>query len=93
MKVFIESPLEESDGVDDLGAGQGRLLFGGRLRRALEDHEGSGAVKVQLWDGKAWKAVTPNWVIGDRDMIQKMVAESSAKYAAEKKITPACLPG
>jgi hypothetical protein len=32
-------------------------------------------------------------VIGDRAMIQKMVAESSAKYAAEKKITAACAAG
>jgi branched-chain amino acid transport system substrate-binding protein len=63
------------------------------IKTSCQDHEGSGAVKVQVWDGKAWKAVTPNWVVGDRAMIQKMVAESSAKYAAEKKITPACLPG
>ncbi len=63
------------------------------IKTSCQDHEGSGAVKVQVWDGKAWKAVTPNWVQGDRAMIQKMVAESSAKYAAEKKITPACLPG
>lgn len=63
------------------------------VKTSCEDHEGSGAVKVQTWDGKAWKAVTPNWVIGDRAMIRRMVEESSAKYAAEKKITPACLPG
>jgi len=63
------------------------------IKTSCQDHEGSGAVKVQVWDGKAWKAVTPNWIIGDRAMVQKMVAESSAKYAAEKKITPACLPG
>jgi branched-chain amino acid transport system substrate-binding protein len=63
------------------------------IKTSCQDHEGSGAVKVQSWDGKAWKAVTPNWIIGDRAMVQKMVAESSAKYAAEKKITPACLPG
>jgi branched-chain amino acid transport system substrate-binding protein len=63
------------------------------IKTSCQDHEGSGAVKVQVWDGKTWKAVTPNWVIGDRDMVQKMVAESSAKYAAEKKITAACLPG
>ncbi len=63
------------------------------IKTSCQDHEGSGAVKVQVWDGKAWKAVTPNWVIGDRAKVQKMVAESSAKYAAEKKITPACLPG
>ncbi|TAG02016.1 MAG: ABC transporter permease [Betaproteobacteria bacterium] len=63
------------------------------IKTSCQDHEGSGAVKVQVWDGKAWKAVTPNWIQGDRAMVQKMVAESSAKYAAEKKITPACLPG
>lgn len=63
------------------------------IKTSCQDHEGSGAVKVQLWDGNAWKAVTPNWITGDRAMIQRMVAESSAKYAVEKKITPACLPG
>jgi branched-chain amino acid transport system substrate-binding protein len=60
------------------------------LKTSCQDHEGSGAAKVQVWDGKAWKAITPNWITGDRASVQKMVAESSAKYAAEKKITPAC---
>ena len=60
------------------------------LKTSCQDHEGSGASKVQVWDGKAWKAITPNWITGDRVAVQKMVAESSAKYAAEKKITPAC---
>lgn len=63
------------------------------IKTSCQDHEGSGATKVQVWDGKAWKAVTPSWVMGDRAMVQKMVAESSAKYAAEKKITAACLAG
>ena len=60
------------------------------IKTSCQDHEGSGATKVQVWDGNAWKAVTPNWVMGDRAMVQKLVAESSAKYAAEKKITAAC---
>jgi branched-chain amino acid transport system substrate-binding protein len=60
------------------------------LKTSCQDHEGSGAAKVQVWDGKAWKALTPNWITGDRASVQKMVAESSGKYAAEKKITPAC---
>lgn len=60
------------------------------IKTSCQDHEGSGAAKVQVWDGKAWKAITPNWITGDRAGVQKMVAESSAKYAAEKKITPAC---
>ncbi len=60
------------------------------IKTSCQDHEGSGAAKVQVWDGKAWKAITPNWITGDRAAVQKMVAESSAKYAAEKKITAAC---
>jgi branched-chain amino acid transport system substrate-binding protein len=63
------------------------------LKTSCQDHEGSGKAKVQVWDGKSWKALTPNWIEGDRAMVQKMVAESSAKYATEKKITAACLPG
>jgi branched-chain amino acid transport system substrate-binding protein len=63
------------------------------IKTSCQDHEGSGAVKVQLWDGKAWKAVTPNWVVGDKAMTRAMLEKSSAEYAAEKKITPGCLAG
>jgi len=63
------------------------------VKTSCQDHEGSGATKVQLWDGKTWKAITPNWVIGDKAKIRAMVEESSAKYAAEKKLTPGCLAG
>jgi branched-chain amino acid transport system substrate-binding protein len=63
------------------------------LKTSCQDHEGSGKAKVQVWDGKAWKALTPNWIEGDRAMTAKMVAESSAKYAGEKKIKAACLAG
>jgi branched-chain amino acid transport system substrate-binding protein len=48
-------------------------------------------VKVQQWDGKQWKAITPNWVVGDKTLTHKLVEESSMAYAAEKKITPACM--
>jgi len=61
------------------------------VKTSCDDHEGSGAVKVQQWDGKTWKAVTPNWVVGDKVLLRKLVDESSGKYAAEKKITPACM--
>jgi branched-chain amino acid transport system substrate-binding protein len=60
------------------------------LKTSCADHEGSGAIKVQKWNGKKWEPVTKDWIVGDRDMIHKMVEESSAKYAADKKITPAC---
>jgi branched-chain amino acid transport system substrate-binding protein len=61
------------------------------VKTTCEDHEGSGAVKVQKWDGKKWVAVTPNWVTGDKKLTRKLLEESSAKYAAEKNIAPACL--
>ena len=63
------------------------------VKTSCQDHEGSGAVKVQLWDGKGWKAVTPNWVVGDKAMIRAMAEKSSGEYAAEKKITPGCMAG
>jgi branched-chain amino acid transport system substrate-binding protein len=61
------------------------------VKTSCDDHEGSGAVKVQQWDGKKWNAITPNWVVGDKALTRKLLEESSLKYAAEKKITPACL--
>jgi branched-chain amino acid transport system substrate-binding protein len=61
------------------------------VKTSCEDHEGSGAVKVQRWDGSKWVAVTPNWVVGDKAMVRKLVEDSSNKYAAEKKITPSCM--
>ena len=61
------------------------------VKTSCDDHEGSGAVKVQQWNGNKWVAVTPNWVVGDKALTRKLLEESSAKYAAEKKITPACL--
>ena len=61
------------------------------IKTSCDDHEGSGAAKVQQWDGGKWMAVTPNWVIGDKALTRKLVEESSAAYAAEKKITPACM--
>ncbi|MDB5822930.1 MAG: transporter permease [Herminiimonas sp.] len=61
------------------------------VKTSCDDHEGSGAVKVQNWNGTKWVPVSQNWLIGDKALIRKLVEESSAKYAAEKKITPACM--
>jgi len=56
------------------------------VKTSCLDHEGSGMVKFQVWDGTAFKQVTP-FMAGDRALVRKMVEESAAKYAAEKKIT------
>ncbi|MDB5798960.1 MAG: transporter permease [Paucimonas sp.] len=61
------------------------------VKTSCDDHEGSGALKVQQWTGTKWQAITPNWVVGDKALTRKLLEESSAKYAAEKKITPKCM--
>ena len=81
-------------GFENLNVDEARLKALGAfgmlppVKTSCLDHEGSGAVKVQRWDGKSWKAVTPNWVVGDKAMIRKMQEEGAAKYATEKKIKP-----
>jgi branched-chain amino acid transport system substrate-binding protein len=57
------------------------------VKTSCLDHEGSGMVKFQAWDGKAFKPLTP-FMAGDRALVRKMVEEAAARYAAEKKITP-----
>ncbi|MBC7452199.1 MAG: ABC transporter substrate-binding protein [Massilia sp.] len=61
------------------------------VKTSCDDHEGSGAVKVQQWDGAKWVAITPNWIVGDKALTRKLLEASSLAYAAEKNITPACL--
>jgi branched-chain amino acid transport system substrate-binding protein len=86
-------------GLENLNLDEARLKALGAfgmfppVKTSCKDHEGSAAVKVQLWDGKSWKATSPNWMIGDRPMIRAMAEKSSTDYATEKKIVPGCLAG
>ncbi|MGE0034758.1 MAG: ABC transporter substrate-binding protein [Xanthobacteraceae bacterium] len=69
------------------------LGFEGELKPikvSCNDHEGSRDARIQTWDGKTWK-ITSDWYTSDDKVIEPMVKEAAAKYAAEKKITPGCL--
>ncbi|MBI4988634.1 MAG: ABC transporter substrate-binding protein [Rhodocyclales bacterium] len=57
------------------------------LKMSCLDHEGSGKVKFQQWDGKQWKVIT-DWIDADQKLVRGMIEESAAKYAKEKGITP-----
>jgi branched-chain amino acid transport system substrate-binding protein len=61
------------------------------IKTSCDDHEGSGAVKVVQWDGKKWISLSKTWITGDKALVRKLLEESSAAYAKEKGITPACL--
>jgi branched-chain amino acid transport system substrate-binding protein len=60
------------------------------IKVSCNDHEGTRMGRIQTWDGKTWK-ITSDWYTSDDGVIAPMVKEAAAKYAAEKKITPACL--
>ncbi|MEO6928695.1 MAG: ABC transporter substrate-binding protein [Casimicrobiaceae bacterium] len=57
------------------------------VKTSCNDHEGSGMVKFQEWDGTRFKPLT-GFMAGDRALVRKMVDESAAKYAKDKGITP-----
>jgi len=57
------------------------------LKISCMDHEGSGKVKFQQWDGKQWKVIT-DWIDADKSIVRPMIEESAAKYGKEKNIAP-----
>lgn len=60
------------------------------IKTSCENHEGSGMIKIQQWDGKKWTIVS-DWIEGNKALIHPLFKQSAAKYAAEKQITPKCL--
>jgi branched-chain amino acid transport system substrate-binding protein len=58
---------------------------------SCRDHEGSGGVKFQQWDGRQWTVLT-DWMAPDQALVRPLVEASAAKYAQEKGITPRGCP-
>ncbi len=99
QEKFGKKPLTGEQvrwGLENLNLTAERLKelgFEGELKPikvSCHDHEGARTGRIQTWDGKNWK-ITSDWYVSDDKVIAPMVKESAAKYAAEKKITPACL--
>jgi len=96
MKKFGNKPLTGEQvrwGFENLEISEARIKeagFEGMLRPlklSCADHQGADVARVQQWDGANWKIIS-DWYTADRAVLDKLVAEQSAKYAAEKKITP-----
>jgi branched-chain amino acid transport system substrate-binding protein len=91
-KGKVMTPEQVRWGLEHLDLGEARLKELGAsglfppVKTSCADHEGSGMVKFEQWDGKEFKSLTP-FMAGDRALTKKMVEEGAAKYAAEKKIT------
>ncbi|MCH8953347.1 MAG: ABC transporter permease, partial [Proteobacteria bacterium] len=52
-------------------------------------HGAPGLGAIQQWDAKAksWSIITP-YMEADREVVDALIAEDSAAYAAENNITP-----
>jgi branched-chain amino acid transport system substrate-binding protein len=92
-KGKVMTPEQVRWGLEHLDLSEARLKELGAsglfppVKTSCMDHEGSGMVKFQQWDGKEFKTLTP-FMAGDRALVHKMVEQGAEKYAAEKKITP-----
>ena len=60
------------------------------IKTSCDNHEGSGKVKIQQWDGTKWNLVS-DWIEGNKALIHPLFKASASEYAKEKNITPTCL--
>lgn len=60
------------------------------IKTSCQNHEGSGMVMIQQWDGSKWTMVS-DWIEGNKGLIHPLFKASAAKYAKEKGITPGCM--
>ena len=61
--------------------------FANELKVTCEDHESSGSVIIQQWDGEKWVLIS-DWIEPMRDLVRPMIEASAAAYAKEHGITP-----
>ena len=57
------------------------------VKVSCADHETSGPVIFQQWDGQQWKFVS-GWFKPMRDVVRPMIEKAAAAYAMENNITP-----
>ena len=80
-------------GLENLNLTEARLKALGatgllpEVKTACDNHEGSGKVKMQQWDGAKWVSLT-DWIEGNKALIHPLFKADAAKYAKEKGITP-----
>jgi branched-chain amino acid transport system substrate-binding protein len=95
MKKFGNKPMTGEQirwGFENLDLGAARIKelgFEGMLQPlkfSCQDHQGADVARIQQWDGKEWKVIS-DYYKADLSILDPMVKEAAAKYAADKKIT------
>lgn len=96
MKKFGNKPMSGEQirwGMENLDLSAERIKelgFEGMLKPlkfSCQNHQGADEARVHQWDGKQWKIIS-DYYKADLTLLDPMVKETAAKYAADKKITP-----
>lgn len=91
------TPAQLRDGFEQLEITEARMVelglpnFGQPFAASCGDHGGPGAAMIQQWDAEAqkWNLIS-EFISPDDDVINPLVAEDSAAYAAENSIEARC---
>ena len=91
------TPAQMRDGMEALEITNAKMEelgmpnIGPEFAVSCEDHGGSGKGLVQQWDADSgtWTTLT-DYIESDASVIDPLVEEDSAAFAAENSITPAC---
>lgn len=83
--------MEALEVTEELMASLGMPDFGPAFTVSCENHGGVGRAKIQQWDADTgtWSILT-DWIESDRSVIDPLIAEDSAAYAAEAGVTERC---
>jgi branched-chain amino acid transport system substrate-binding protein len=89
------TPAQMRDGMEALTVTNERLTelglanFGPEIAVTCTTHGGPGLGAIQQWDAstKTWSLIT-DFMEADREVVDALIAEDSAAYAAENNITP-----
>lgn len=91
------TPPELRDGLENLQISDERWAelgmpgFSAAVSMSCENHAGPRLVAIQQWDAsaKSWSLIT-DYMEADKEVVDALIAEDSASYAAENSITPRC---
>lgn len=91
------TPAMMRDGMEAMAMTEADMValgfpdFGPAFTVTCENHGGAGLGKVQQWDAKTktWNVIT-DWIESDKSVIDPLVMEDSAAFAAENNIAERC---
>jgi len=89
------TPAQMRDGMEALKIDQARMTelglenFGPEINVSCDSHGGPGQAAIQQWDAtnKTWSLIT-DFTGADREVVDALIMEDSAAFAAENNITP-----